>query len=64
MKTHQPKDFSKTPEDYLRESRMGESDQKLYLQTSISWIVVVVACLVVAGMCISELWDIYKGVTP
>ena len=64
MKTHQPKDFSKTPDDYLRDSRMSESDQKLYLQTSIAWIVVVVACLVVAGMCIAELWEIYKVVTP
>ena len=53
MKTHQPKDFSKTPDDYLRDSRMSEYKQQTYF----AWIVVfcfAVGVIIWKGL---ELWE-------
>lgn len=56
MKTIQPKDWSKTPEDYLKESRMGESEQKVYLRTSIAYLVVFGFAVWMIAVSLAGLW--------
>ena len=53
MKTHQPKDFSKTPEDYLIDSYMGEHKQQTYF----AWIVVFCFAVGVTIWKGIELWE-------
>lgn len=55
MKTIQPKDYSKTPEQYLIESRMGKGKQRMYLFRLFLFGLLVWA----AGWCMAELWEIY-----
>lgn len=56
MKTTEPKDWSKTPDQYLIDSRMGVSEQKRYLRTAIACLVVFGFALWLAGWCIDYLY--------
>lgn len=56
MKTMQPKDYSKTSDQYLIESRMGESEQKLYLRTSIAYLVVFGFAVWLIAVSVAGLW--------
>ena len=59
MKTIQPKDWSKTPDQYLIESRMGVSEQKSYLRNSIAYLFVFGFAVWLAAWSINELYEIY-----
>lgn len=56
MKTIQPKDWSKTPDQYLVESRMGESEQKMYLRNTIAYLVVFGFAVWLIAVSVAGLW--------
>ena len=65
MKTHQPNDYSNTPEDYSgprerRQTRMGKQAQVLWVQTAIARLVILVVgvWLTVSGA--AGLWIAYS----
>lgn len=60
MKTIEPKDWSKTPDQYLIDSRMGVSEQKRYLRTAIAYLVVFGVLIWAAGWSIDYLYTAYQ----
>lgn len=60
MKTIEPKDWSKTPDQYLIDSRMGMDAQKKYMRTAIAYLVIFGFSIWAAGWCIDYLYTTYQ----
>lgn len=59
MKTTQPNDFGKTPDEYLIESRMSVSEQRMYLRNTAAKGVLFVFAVWIGVWCINELHEAY-----
>lgn len=62
MKTIQPKDYSKTPDQYLIDSRMSVSEQKQYLRNAIARLVVFGFLLWLAAWGFAGWWSAFYEV--
>lgn len=55
-----PTDYSKTPEEYLVESRMSVSEQRMKFREAVAWAFVFCFLVWIAGLTIGELWGAYQ----